>query len=600
MKAANFVEICKRLLEHPASTQRELAAATGLSLGLVNSTLKECLSLEYLRRTSGNELVLTETGQEYLDGFRVDNAIILAAGFGSRFVPFTYETPKGLLKVKGIPMIERQIEQLKACGINEIVIVVGYLKESFDYLIDKYGVKLVYNPEYAAKNNFASLYYALDHLKHTYLLVADTWIESNIFSTWETKSWYSCLYFEGQTAEWGVTANAQDRITQISIGGTDTWALFGPAFLSRSFSLAFAQRVRARYLTPGSEDDYWEHILRDNLDELPPIYINKQTSRNIYEFESLEDLRLYDESYSLDSGNAYLSVISEVFAIPQSGITAIRPLKEGMTNTSFIFRVADDDYVFRRPGAGTEELINRQNEKMNYELIAPLGISDEIIYFNGDSGIKISKYYAGARVSDPDNDDEVRTLMGLLKGIHDAGIKPEHRFDIEERINYYENLAAGLDAILFSDYKEIRAKADELLSFRKALAVPEVLCHIDYIYANVLHLPDGEIKVIDWEYSGAADPLIDIAMYAIYTYYSKKQMDLALRHYLQREPTRREEARLYMYVALGGFLWSLWAQYKQGLGDEFGEYTLTMYRYMKEYYQLLKNGGYLNEPSIGE
>jgi len=81
--------------------------------------------------------------------YKVDNAIFLAAGFGSRFVPITYELPKGLVSVKGEPMIERQIRQLLEKGINEIIIVVGYLKEKFDYLIDKYKVKLVYNPDYS-------------------------------------------------------------------------------------------------------------------------------------------------------------------------------------------------------------------------------------------------------------------------------------------------------------------------------------------------------------------------------------------------------------------------------------------------------------------
>lgn len=80
-------------------------------------------------------------------------AVITAAGFGSRFVPLTFETPKGLLEVFGERMIERQIKQLHEAGITDITIIVGYLKEKFEYLIDKYQVKLLYNPEYATKNN---------------------------------------------------------------------------------------------------------------------------------------------------------------------------------------------------------------------------------------------------------------------------------------------------------------------------------------------------------------------------------------------------------------------------------------------------------------
>jgi len=584
-----------QLSEHaPVSSQRTIAQALGISLGRTNQVIAELNKQGYLENSDGC-YTLTEAGWQFLNKYKVDNAIILAAGFGSRFVPLTYTAPKGLLKVKETPMIERQIEQLKACGIEEIIIVVGYMKEAFDYLIDKYGVKLIYNPEYATKNNFASLYRALDYLKRSYILHADFWIEQSIFNTWEIDSWYCCTYQEGETDEWAVKTDTKGRITEITIGGKDAWAIVGPAFFSGSFSSIFGELTRKHYKTPGTENDYWEHILINNLKTLPPMFINRQSKENVYEFESLEQLRLYDEDYFKNNNNECLEAITRVFGVSQNEIRAIRPLKDGMTNMSFVFEVHGEPFVFRQPGVGTHMLINRQMEKRNYELVAPLKLTDEIIYFDGDSGVKISKYYEGARVSNPEDDNEVQKLMQLLKSIHDAGIKTEHRFDIAERINFYEGLAKELDAILFSDYEEVRKKANELLAFRQALGIPEVLCHIDYIFANVLHLPNKEIRVIDWEYSGAADPLIDIAMFSIYTYYKKEQMDVALRHYLGRNPTRREEARLYMYVALGGFLWSLWAEYKQGLGDEFGEYPLDMYRYMKDYYQLLKDGGYLDE-----
>ena len=117
--------------------------------------------------------------------FNVDNAVILAAGFGSRFVPITYELPKGLVPVRGEPLLERQIRQLQEKGINDIIIAVGYLKEKFDYLIDKFGVRLVYNPEYAVKNNLASLYYVRAYLKNSYILSADNWMDTNIFNAAE-------------------------------------------------------------------------------------------------------------------------------------------------------------------------------------------------------------------------------------------------------------------------------------------------------------------------------------------------------------------------------------------------------------------------------
>jgi CTP:phosphocholine cytidylyltransferase-like protein/thiamine kinase-like enzyme len=524
----------------------------------------------------------------------VDNAIILAAGFGSRFVPFTYETPKGLLKVKGKPMVERQIEQLRERGVSEIILVVGYLKEKFEYLIPKYGVTLVFNPEYAVKNNFVSVYYALAHLKRTYILAADHWLEENIFRSEEGGSWLSCTWFDGPTEEWGVTAGPDGQIEKIEACGRDTWALNGPAFFDAEFSRKFAALVRENYEKPGSENDYWEHIVMRRLAELPPIRINRQRAESIHEFEDLESLRAFDERYRGVTGNAAMQLIASTFGVPEGAVRVVAPLKEGMTNKSFLFAVGGETYVFRLPGPGTDKLIDRAGEKRSYELVAPLDISDEILYCDAETGIKIARYYEGARVSDPEDDAEVAVLMRLLKRIHDAGIRPEHRFDIRKLIDMYEKLAKGLDSIRFPDYEEVRAKADELLDFRDALAIPEVLCHNDYVYTNVLHLPDGSIRVIDWEYSGAADPLIDIAMFSIYTYYDRARMDRALAHYLGRAPSRQEQARLYLYVALGAFLWSLWTEYKQGLGEEFGEYRLIQYQYMKDFHAVLKEEGFLN------
>ena len=131
MKPENFVIICRQLIKNPQATQRKLAAGSELSLGLVNEIIKECIADEYFEYDEDRNLLLTDTGKALLEKFRVKNAIILAAGFGSRFVPLTYETPKGLLKVYGQPMIERQIEQLLEKGITEIIIVVGYMKENF-------------------------------------------------------------------------------------------------------------------------------------------------------------------------------------------------------------------------------------------------------------------------------------------------------------------------------------------------------------------------------------------------------------------------------------------------------------------------------------
>ena len=133
-------------------TQRELQATTGMSLGRVNTAVRECEARGLIE-----ERALMDAGRAALDPYAVNNAVIMAAGLSSRFAPISYERPKGTLKVLGEVLIERQIRQLHEAGITDITVVVGYKKEYFFYLIDKYDVKIVVNRDYAIRNNNGSL-----------------------------------------------------------------------------------------------------------------------------------------------------------------------------------------------------------------------------------------------------------------------------------------------------------------------------------------------------------------------------------------------------------------------------------------------------------
>ncbi len=579
--------ICRAIKEHPDCTQRSLATLLDLSLGTVNADIKECISKGFLATSADLKgYRLTEAGQHYLDRFKVNGAIMLAAGLGSRFVPMTFDTPKGLLEVFGERMVERQICQLKEAGIDDITIVVGYLKEKFEYLTDKYGVKLLYNPEYAKKNTIATLYHAKELLRgrNMYVLASDNWIRSNMYHAWECDPWYASTYMEGETSEWVLTYNKGGRITDITIGGFDAWVMYGPAYFSKEFSEQFIPLLEEAYHTPGKEDYYWENILKDNIDRLR-IYINRQPSDQIYEFENIEELRSFDPSYQDNSDNQALLLISRLFDVPVSSIYDIECLKAGMTNDSFLFRIGDEHYVCRIPGKGTSFLVNRQQEAAVYEAIKPLNISEEVIYLDPVTGYKISRYYDDSRTADASSPEDMAKCMDLLHTLHDAGIKVDHSFDIRERINFYDGLCISHGGTLFEDYAKVRAWMDELMDRLDNLNRPRTLCHIDSITDNFLFLTDGTVKLIDWEYAGMCDPLMDVAMCAIFSYYNEDEANKLLSMYLKREPSPEETLVFYSFMALGGFLWSLWAVYKAALGSEYGDYTLKMYHYAKEYYR---------------
>lgn len=178
MLSQNQFKVINALNKQSELTQRELSSETGLSLATVNATCKECETAGLIENGR-----LTIAGIAALKPYAVDNAVILATGLSSRFAPISYERPKGLLKVRGEILIERQIEQLQAVGIRDIVVVVGYKKESFFYLEDKYGVKIVVNREYASRNNNSSLMLVREILDNTYICSSDNYFEENPFES---------------------------------------------------------------------------------------------------------------------------------------------------------------------------------------------------------------------------------------------------------------------------------------------------------------------------------------------------------------------------------------------------------------------------------
>ena len=411
-----YAYLLREIFECNTITQRELAQKMSLSLGSVNTLIKEALSLNYITKCD-NMTVLTLSGLEYLSAFKVDRAIIMAAGFGSRFVPLTFETPKGLLEVFGERMIERQIKQLHEVGIYDIVIVVGYLKEHFDYLIDKYNVKLVYNPDYSTKNNISTLHYAAEYIKgfNVYILSSDNWMRENMYHRYEPYSWYSSIYMEGNTNEWVLKFNKKREITDIKVGGKDAYVMYGPVYFCKDFSNVFIPILEKAFFTPGSDDWYWENVLMNEIKAenkyLPAMHINPQPDNQVYEFENLEELRAFDDRYKENSGNVALELIAKVFDIPQSRIKGLRTLKAGMTNKSFLFEVDNQSYICRIPGKGTDVLIDRKHEYDSYMAVKDLHITERIIYFDRESGYKISKFYDGSRNADPENKEEMGRCM---------------------------------------------------------------------------------------------------------------------------------------------------------------------------------------------
>lgn len=284
-----------------------------------------------------------------------------------------------------------------------------------------------------------------------------------------------------------------------------------------------------------------------------------------------------------ESYEKVIHLISRIFQKQESEIKRIVCLKKGMTNKSYLFQLGDSRYICRLPGPGTEFLINRKEEKASYDAVAHLGITDEVIYMNEKTGYKVTRYYDNVRNANSSAWDDMSRCMALVRKLHEAGVKVSHQFRIRGRIDFYETLCNTHGGVLEDDYAEVREQMNELMDRIAQMDRPECFCHIDANVDNFLFLPNGEIRLLDWEYAGMCDPILDISMSAIYSYYTGEQMEYLLELYLQRKPDQDELFAVYAYAALGGFLWYLWSVYKGVLGEEFGEYPMIMYRYAKEF-----------------
>lgn len=577
-------EVLYRIYKNKEITQRRIASETNLSLGLVNKTIAEAVKNNLLNDELNYSM--TAEGNTLLETFKVDNAIIMAAGFGSRFVPITYDTPKGLVEVMGERMIERQIKQLHEVGITDISIVVGYLKEKFEYLTDKYGVKLIYNPDYSIKNNISSLFYAQKELKNTYILTSDIYMRDNLYREYEAYSYYVAEFFDDSDGEWALELNRSNLITNVNPNGDkNVWAMYGPAFFRKEFSDELSRLIDKYYHMPSAAQWYWEDVYVDNIGTLD-MYARKVDKGSVQEFESIEELRQFDSSYLVSSGSEVLDTISHVFNVTQDQISNISTLKEGMTNDSFVFSVNAEKYVFRVPGKGTDLLLNRIQERAVYDVIKPLNISDDIVYLDPLKGYKITKYFCDSHTLDAGNREQVKKAMGIIRSLHGNGLTVEHEFDIEERIHFYTDLCSKANAVLFNDYEVVSLQIKELLELRNLKERPICLCHIDSIPANFL-IHNHDMHLLDWEYAGMADPFIDIAMFSIYEGLQDEAIKELLEVYLEREARNEELEIVYTYVALSGFLWALWTQYKQSQGEDFGTYGMEQYQYARKYSRIV-------------
>lgn len=248
--------------------------------------------------------------------------------------------------------MERQIRQLHEAGIYDITVVVGYMKEAFFYLEDKYGVSIVVNEDYSKRNNNSTLMLVRDRLSNTYICSSDDYFTENVFEPYVYEAYYPGVFFEGATEEYLMETDSSGRIVDVDIGGCDAYGMLGHVYFDRNFSNRFTEILDREYFLPETAPKLWEDIFRDHLDELRMV-MRPHPAGVIFEFDSLDDLRDFDEDFISNVDSGILGNICKVLECHRNEIHGIVPIKKGLTNLSFKFVVGDIGYVYRHPGVGT-------------------------------------------------------------------------------------------------------------------------------------------------------------------------------------------------------------------------------------------------------
>lgn len=276
-------------------SQREIAKLTNLSLGTINNTISELQEKKYI----DNNNLITKKGIEILEPYRVKRAIFIAAGFGSRLVPITLNTPKPLVKVHGKRMIETLLDAVVKAEIEEIIIVRGYLGEQFEVLLHKYpNIKFVNNDLYNEANNISSAHIVRDKMENAYVLESDLVLSNeNLIRKYEYTSNFLGIPVD-ITDDWCVESK-NGIITKEKIGGTHCHQMIGISYYNSEDGKKLKKDIADVFNSPGGKEKYWEQVQLVERKNNYKIAIRECKKEDIIEIDTFNELKQLDKTYDI-------------------------------------------------------------------------------------------------------------------------------------------------------------------------------------------------------------------------------------------------------------------------------------------------------------
>ena len=264
----------------------------------------------------------------------------------------------------------------------------------------------------------------------------------------------------------------------------------------------------------------------------------------------------------------------------------------GLTNRNYKVETNAGAFVFRLPGEGTEEMINRRDEYLCTKLTNDIGIDSELIFFDLSNGIKIARFIEEAETMNSEavrNVKNMEAIAGIFKTLHTSGGEVPVEFNVFEKIEEYENLLKKAKGEYFwEDYAKIREMVYGLKGEVLGMGIKNTICHNDPLCENFIQGKD-RMYLVDWEYAGMNDPMWDIADFFIEAGFSKEEEELFSSFYFEEKPDEALRRRILMNKVFLDFLWSLWGKQRYSCGEDLLEYANERYERAKLNLNLLAN-----------
>lgn len=274
-------------------TQREIASAMGVSVGTVNRVFAELVSRGLI-----SDGKIAHQGLRALEPYRVKRAVFIAAGFGSRLVPITLNTPKPLVRVHGQRIIDSLLDAVVEAGIEEIYIVRGYYGEQFDQLLYKYpNIKFLENSMYNEANNISSLVVAKYLLSNAYVIESDLLLSNpHLIKKYQYHSNYLAIPME-RSEDWCFTVK-KDVITGLSVGGENCWQMVGISYWNEEDGRKLVDDIPATFAMPGGKERYWDEVPLRYFAKHYEVHVRECAESDIVEIDTFKELQALDSVYA--------------------------------------------------------------------------------------------------------------------------------------------------------------------------------------------------------------------------------------------------------------------------------------------------------------